>query len=328
MQIASNSFPATQDNFDQQTNSSNSINDNNSIDGKEGSGALSSDPYSLPVNTANNTIIKESPKQQQPNKYQQYTSLQSDYAKDLLNKLIPNSPQNLSQQTPSANTSGSKTEATKTANNTSTPAVKDNLDTNWDKVSKGAEQNKYNDIIRKAVEDPNNPFPEITPIELKALIWQESKFKENAVSPKGAKGLVQITDITAKDIGLNTKEQGKDPRYTPEIAIPAALDILNKNFNYVNVNSKENGKENGKEKSIVYKGLNYYNQDKPLPKDEKLKFALAAYNGGQKTVKVALKKAYGDNIPAGGPKFEDLKPYLPDETQNYVSIILERASSR
>ncbi|KAF0247898.1 MAG: hypothetical protein FD167_2704, partial [bacterium] len=199
---------------------------------------------------------------------------------------------------------------------------KDNLDTNWDSVKKGINQNEYNSIIRKAVEDPNNRFPEITPIELKALIWQESKFEPKAGSSKGAKGIVQIMDNTAKEGGLNIDGSGEDPRLVPEKAIPAALKILGKKFDYVNKDRKNNKGE------IISRGLNYYNQGKPLPREEKLKLTLAAYNGRHTLVQEALKKAYGDNIPPNGPKFEDIKSYLSKETQNYVPVILERASKK
>jgi soluble lytic murein transglycosylase-like protein len=334
MQVTSNYSPTTQDDFNQQTNTSNSLENKQVSD--------TSNPPS--VNIPTNSVVSEPSKQstQLSNKYQQYNSLESNYFRSMLNSALPNNKTqtpsqtstniksgdssvkqpNSSTQATSTNTTDSKTETAKATNDPSKPAVKDDLDTNWDKVEKGVNQNKYNDIIRKAVEDPNNPFPEITPIELKALIWQESKFNPEAGSSRGAKGLVQIMNNTAKEGGLDINGPGEDPRFIPEKAIPASLKILDKKFDYVNNDSKN------KKGEIISRGLSYYTQGKPLPKEEKLKFALASYNGGHPRVKEALKTAYGDNIPPNGPKFEDIKPYLSEETQNYVPAILKRASEK
>ncbi len=314
MQVNSNSSPTIQDDFNQQTNSSNSV---DLVENKKVSDTSNPPSANIPTNS----VVSEPSKQptQLSDKYKQYTSLESNYFRSMLNSALPsNKPQPSSQAS-----TNSKTETAKATNDPSKPAVKDNLDTNWDKVDKDINQNKYNDIIRKAVEDPNNSFPEITPIELKALIWQESKFKPEANSPKGAKGLVQIMDNTAKEGDLNINGPGKDPRLIPEKAIPAALKILGKNFDYVNKDRKNDKGE------IISRGLNYYNQGKPLPREEKLKLTLAAYNGGHPQVQRALKKAYGDRIPPNGPKFEDIKPYLSSrQTQEYAPKILERASQK
>lgn len=43
----------------------------------------------------------------------------------------------------------------------------------------------------------------ISPALLSALVWQESRWNPQAVSPKGAMGLAQLMPATARDLGVN-----------------------------------------------------------------------------------------------------------------------------
>jgi soluble lytic murein transglycosylase-like protein len=43
----------------------------------------------------------------------------------------------------------------------------------------------------------------LSPLLLEALVWQESRWRSNAVSPKGAIGLTQLMPGTASDLGVN-----------------------------------------------------------------------------------------------------------------------------
>jgi len=43
----------------------------------------------------------------------------------------------------------------------------------------------------------------VSPSLLAALIWQESRWNAQAVSPKGAMGLAQLMPATARDLGVN-----------------------------------------------------------------------------------------------------------------------------
>ena len=43
----------------------------------------------------------------------------------------------------------------------------------------------------------------ISPTLLSALVWQESRWNPQAVSPKGAMGLAQLMPATARDLGVN-----------------------------------------------------------------------------------------------------------------------------
>ena len=43
----------------------------------------------------------------------------------------------------------------------------------------------------------------VSPTLLSALVWQESRWNSQAVSPKGAMGLAQLMPATARDLGVN-----------------------------------------------------------------------------------------------------------------------------
>jgi len=58
--------------------------------------------------------------------------------------------------------------------------------------------NSYDPIINEAAKKNN-----IDPSLIKAVIAQESSGRENAVSSSGAKGLMQLKDITAREVGVN-----------------------------------------------------------------------------------------------------------------------------
>jgi len=44
---------------------------------------------------------------------------------------------------------------------------------------------------------------DLSPSLIEALVWQESRWRENAVSPVGARGLAQLMPGTARDLGVN-----------------------------------------------------------------------------------------------------------------------------
>lgn len=286
---------------------------------------------------ANSEISENQAQPAQPFKYQQYNSLESNYFKSLLNSALLKKTANINSEGKGVNqvnnqselkqSTGIRGEYNKETNveptkaiNESTKSIKDSLYTEW-KDGKNEKviiprQNDYNDIIRRTTEDPNNAFPELQAKELKGLIAKESTFNSKAVSPTGRKGLVQMDENTAKSQG-ELKFDGKtDPRLEPEKAIAAVPKILNKKYKYLESNENK-------------PGLSYYNQDKPLAREEKVKFALAAYNAGEGQVKKALNKAYDGKIPPDGVKFEDIRPFLPrQENREYVPLILEKVNEK
>jgi soluble lytic murein transglycosylase-like protein len=44
---------------------------------------------------------------------------------------------------------------------------------------------------------------DLSPALIEAVVWQESRWRENAVSPKGARGLAQLMPGTARDLGVD-----------------------------------------------------------------------------------------------------------------------------
>ena len=47
---------------------------------------------------------------------------------------------------------------------------------------------------------------DISPMLIEALVWQESRWNENAVSPVGARGLAQLMPGTARQLGVNSAD--------------------------------------------------------------------------------------------------------------------------
>ncbi len=47
---------------------------------------------------------------------------------------------------------------------------------------------------------------DLSPALIEALVWQESRWRANAVSPKGARGLAQLMPGTAKEMGVNPND--------------------------------------------------------------------------------------------------------------------------
>lgn len=128
---------------------------------------------------------------------------------------------------------------------------------------------KYDDLVRVAVAAF---FPELEQefngfgwLWIKALIWQESSFNPMAVSHCGAMGLTQLMPATAKQLGV------KYP-YDPEQSIDGGVRYLARQYRRLG----------------------------EIPDTlERLKFALASYNGGRGYVNKALSLSRaGDGLPA------------------------------
>jgi len=144
-----------------------------------------------------------------------------------------------------------------------------------------------------AFEDYRQAFADVAgssgydPAALAAQAWQESRFNPAAVSPAGARGLMQFMPATwewAKTMGF----------------IPANADPFNP------LHSIQAG-------AGYMKWLIEYFSTAANP----FHMALAGYNCGQGRVKKAI-------ATAGGSTWAKVKPYLPAETQDYVEKITAR----
>lgn len=128
-----------------------------------------------------------------------------------------------------------------------------------------ADCNKYDNIIKKYAKKYN-----VDPNLVKAMIKQESSFKAKAVSPAGAKGLMQLTPDTAREMGVNNV-------FDPEQNIEGGVKYISKMLKKYNGNTKlalaaynagsgnvKNGKipQNGETPKYVNAVMKYYNEYK------------------------------------------------------------------
>ncbi len=128
----------------------------------------------------------------------------------------------------------------------------------------------YDPLILPAVQ---THFPELLEdfgpcgwLWIKAQIWQESRFDPAAVSPAGAMGLMQLMPGTAAGLGLSNP-------HSPEQSITGG---------------------------VRYLAEQYRKLAEIRPHGSRLRFALAAYNGGRGYVNVALALARQDaELPYG-----------------------------
>lgn len=128
-------------------------------------------------------------------------------------------------------------------------------------------QNKYNRIIAEAARE----LPGLDPKVLKAFLIQESGLNPEVVNSLGYAGIAQFGARDAGRAGLTVN--GKvDERLDPEKAIPAAVRFL-------------------KDKADWLERTAYKKYGSPQG-EERIKFALAAYNGGEGVVAHAMKVAY------------------------------------
>lgn len=134
----------------------------------------------------------------------------------------------------------------------------------------GVSNNLYDDVIARSVEW----CPGLSPKVLKSLLAQESNFNPRVINNYGYAGIAQFGRTAAREVGLQVGVAGtaSDDRLNPHKAIPAAARLLN-------VKAKRLG-EIAFAKYGQPSGANFW------------KFILAAYNGGEGTVALAMGNAY------------------------------------
>jgi len=130
--------------------------------------------------------------------------------------------------------------------------------------------NRYDEVIARAVEW----CPGLSPAILKGLLAQESNFNTKVINQYGYAGIAQFGRTAAREVGLNVGIAGSpmDERLNPHKAIPGAARLLNI-----------------KAQRLSEAAFSRYGQPNGV---EFWKFVLAAYNGGEGTVTLAMGHAY------------------------------------
>ncbi|HEX8474454.1 MAG TPA: transglycosylase SLT domain-containing protein [Pyrinomonadaceae bacterium] len=134
----------------------------------------------------------------------------------------------------------------------------------------GAKNARFDNIIVRSVEW----CPGLSPAILKSLLAQESNFNTSVINQYGYAGIAQFGREAAREVGLQVGVAGSqsDERLNPAKAIPGAARLLNI-----------------KAQRLGEMAFSRYGQPNGA---EFWKFVLAAYNGGEGTVTLAMGNAY------------------------------------
>jgi len=139
--------------------------------------------------------------------------------------------------------------------------------------------NKYDELIKKIA---GEVWPELDWNIIKHQVNQESSFNPQAVSKCGARGLLQLMPATARELGVSTLDQ----LFDPETNLLAGITYLKRQY-------------------LALKEI-------PDP-EERIKFALASYNGGRGYINAAIKLAVLAAKAKGEPAlltWDVVSPYL------------------
>ncbi len=129
------------------------------------------------------------------------------------------------------------------------------------------------------------------------MIWIESEFNSNAVSPRGAMGLGQLMPDTAKELGLRVGTDKKEGSvWHPE----SNLDASARYMKWLHTQFKKKGIEEG----------------------EAWRFSAAAYNAGIGNISKAMKRVEGQNSKEWGNVAQQLPEITgrsSQETLHYIA---------
>ncbi len=160
----------------------------------------------------------------------------------------------------------------------------------------GGDTHRFDEIIARSVEW----CPGLSPAVLKSLLAQESNFNPEVINKYGYAGIAQFGREAAREVGLHVGIAGSasDERLNPARAIPAAARLLNlKAQRLSEIAFSRYGQPNGA---------------------EFWKFVMAAYNGGEGTVALAMGHAYRTGlVQARG--FGFVGPEAVSFARNYAS---------
>jgi hypothetical protein len=138
----------------------------------------------------------------------------------------------------------------------------------------GGGVHRFDDVIASAVQW----CPGLSPAILKSLLAQESNFDTDVINRWGYAGIAQFGREAAREVGLRVGAAGtaSDERLDPDKAIPGAARLLHL-----------------KAQRLGAAAFSRYGQPDGV---EFWKFVLAAYNGGEGTVTLAMGHAYREGI--------------------------------
>lgn len=165
----------------------------------------------------------------------------------------------------------------------------------------GVKNNLYDEVIARSVAG----CPGLSPQILKSLLQQESAFNPTVINSYGYAGIAQFGRPAAREVGLNVGVAGSasDERLNPNMAIPAAARLLNL-----------------KAKRLGEIAFSKYGQ----PSGENFwKFVLAAYNGGEGTVSLAMGNAHRVGVAkarAQGLVGEDVVRFARNYAGNWENL--------
>ncbi|HEX8284506.1 MAG TPA: transglycosylase SLT domain-containing protein [Pyrinomonadaceae bacterium] len=144
----------------------------------------------------------------------------------------------------------------------------------------GGSVNRYDDVIQNAA----GLCPGLSPAVLKGLLAQESNFNARVINQYGYAGIAQFGREAAREVGLRVGVAGSetDERLNPSKAIPGAALLLNI-----------------KAQRLAETAFSRYGKPSGV---EYWKFVLAAYNGGEGTVALAMGNAYRAALAVAGAK--------------------------
>jgi hypothetical protein len=127
---------------------------------------------------------------------------------------------------------------------------------------------RYDEVIARSVEQ----CPGLEPAILKSLLQQESRFNPSVINSYGYAGIAQFGKVAAREVGLSLGGINGDERLDPTKAIPGAARLLKI-----------------KAQRLSQSAFSRYGQPSGI---DFWKFVLAAYNGGEGTVALAMGHGY------------------------------------
>lgn len=204
-------------------------------------------------------------------------------------------------------------------------AFADNLftDKTLDYAIRKIRKSKYIKLIDEEVVKFNSKYTnlpfKILPEWIYTMAWLESNLKKNAISKRGAKGLLQLKENTVEELAkiypISKDLYNLPDIYNPRTNISLGIRYLALNLKYFTFGPTK------KDRPIITESLESFS--------ERFKLTLAGYNTGPHGVIEKIVKLHSNNMKklrVGDEEkkigYDDIRPNLPRETKNYVANCL------